>query len=69
MLNEFRQFLINRGYAVQVNGRPSSVYDSCRGIKFIMKYLNIGIKINKKAKILNFSLFPFLSPSPPAPLK
>lgn len=43
MLNEFRQFLINRGYAVQVNGRPSSVYDYCRGIKFIMKYLNIGI--------------------------
>lgn len=43
MLNEYRKFLIDKGFAVQVNGRPSSVYDYCRGIKFIMKHLNIGI--------------------------
>ena len=33
MLNDYRNWLINKGYAVTVNNRPSTVYDYVRALK------------------------------------
>lgn len=44
MLNDYRNYLIKSGMAVSVNGRPSSVYDYLRGIKFVLKKENLTIQ-------------------------
>ena len=44
MLNEYRKWLINKGYAVMVNHKPSTVYDYCRALKRILHYENITIE-------------------------
>lgn len=44
MLKDYRNYLIKSGMAVQVNGRPSSVYDYLRGIKFVLKKENMTIQ-------------------------
>ena len=44
MLNEYRKWLINKGYAVMVNNRPSTCYDYCRALKRVLHYENITIE-------------------------
>ena len=44
MLNDYSNYLIKSGMAVQVNGRPSSVYDYLRGIKFVLKKEGLTIQ-------------------------
>jgi len=44
MLNDYRNFLIKSGMAVSVNGRPSSVYDYLRGIKFVLSHEGLTIE-------------------------
>ena len=43
-MNEYKKYLINKGYAVMVNHRPSTVYDYLRGIKYVLKLENITIE-------------------------
>lgn len=44
MLKNFRNYLINKGYAVYVNGKNSTVYDYLRGIKYVCKLENLTIE-------------------------
>lgn len=44
MLKLYKNFLINKGYAVMVNNRPSTVYDYLRGIKYVCKLENITLE-------------------------
>lgn len=44
MLNEYRKWLINKGYAVMVNKRPSTCYDYCRALKRVAKIENLTIE-------------------------
>lgn len=44
MLKNFRNYLVNKGYAVMVNNRPSTVYDYLRGIKYVCKLENITLE-------------------------
>ena len=44
MLKTYRNWLINKGYAVMVNNRPSTVYDYLRGIKYVCKLENITLE-------------------------
>lgn len=44
MLNEYRKWLINKGYATAVNNRPSTVYDYCRSIKFVLQKEGLTIE-------------------------
>lgn len=43
-MNEYKKYLINKGYAVMVNHRPSTVYDYLRGIKYVCKLENITLE-------------------------
>ena len=43
-MNEYKKYLINKGYATVVNNRPSTVYDYLRGIKYVLKLENITIE-------------------------
>ena len=44
MLNEYRKWLINKGYAVMVNKRQSTCYDYCRALKRVAKIENLTIE-------------------------
>lgn len=47
MLNEYRKFLISKGYAVEVNGRGSTVADYIRALRFVLKTEQIDINTLK----------------------
>lgn len=44
MLKDYRNYLVNKGYAVVVNNRPSTVYDYLRGIKFVLNKEGLTIQ-------------------------
>lgn len=44
MLKDYRNWLINKGYAVMVNNRPSTCYDYLRGIKYVLRLENLTIE-------------------------
>ena len=39
-MNEYKNWLINKGYATVVNNRPSTCYDYLRAISYIRKHQN-----------------------------
>lgn len=44
MLKDYKNWLIQKGYAVMVNNRPSTVYDYLRSIKYVLKLENITLE-------------------------
>ena len=44
MLKTYRNFLINSGMAVEVNGKGRSVYDYCRALKRVSMLENMTIE-------------------------
>ena len=44
MLNDYKNYLVHCGMSLRVNGRPSSIYDYMRGIKFVLAHEGLTIE-------------------------